>query len=309
VTSLPVIQRPLDNTALSAYMACPREYWYSMYLHRRGAGRSPALAYGSLMHKLLEVYYRTGSPELAEMAGRGWWKEHGVEEEGEYRTLERGVLDFQRYRQKWGASPTAEFAKTVGFPEEPMVEMSANIQGGGLLHPWAVKIDRIIEVGGLHYVQDHKTTSRLDKNYFSGFELSNQMLGYTWAAQQLAPGLRIAGVQINVIHCIKSGTNFEQQFVTFTREQILEWTHNTNAWITRLAREIEAWEERHSNWLEHSGDPADYPFPVGHFGDNGCSRKFGLCGYHDLCSKAPSFRYRALQQLPLNPWNPLEVDE
>lgn len=303
---LPFINRPLDNTALQAYMACPREYWLSMVQHRRGAGLSPALAYGSAMHHALEHHYKTdGNADLVELIVRQKWENHGSSDD--YRTLERVLLDYQKYRKHYGERPSKEPAKTVGWPTHPMVELSSNALGGGLIHPWAVKIDRIIEMGGLGYVEDHKTTSRLDKNYFKSFELSNQMMGYVHVAQQLVPSLKIVGVRINVIHCLKEKTNFERMLLTFSPDQMSEWVENTNQWMARLNEDSRGWVNEQDYAELEARSPR---WPVAHFGDNGCSRKYGLCGYHRVCSVSSRIRHEMLEnEFPVHPWNPLEADD
>lgn len=299
---LPGIERPLDNTALATYMACPREYYMAMVLHRRSdGGASPALTYGKAMHTALEVRYKGGNREVVEFAVRSKWQDHGAE--GDYRTLERVLLDYRKYCEKWGETPDHEQGKTVGYPDEPMVEMSVDAMSSGLVHPYAGKIDRIIELGGLYYVEDHKTTSRLDRNYYRSFELSQQMMGYTFLAQQLMPSLKIVGVRLNVIHCIKTATNFERQLFTWTREQLAEWVENTSQWMHRLSADSLRWQE--------AGEPgADgFRWPLAHFGDNGCARKYGMCSYHPVCSVAPPFRHRRLEEIGINPWNPLETED
>lgn len=294
---LPGINRPLDNTALSMYMTCPREYYFGMVLHRRAGGLSPALAYGRAWHLALEHHYRTGGQaDLVELFVRQKWQDHGAVDD--YRTLERVLLDYKRYRERWGADPSREDGKTVGWPVQPMVEVQSNTMSGGLVHSYTVKIDRIIELNSLGYVEDHKTTSRLDRNYWTQFELSNQMMGYVFQAQQLAPSLRIVGVRINVCHVLKTGTNFERQLFTYTPDQLREWVRNTNYWMQRLNADALSWE--------HLGDGE---YPVAHFGENGCSRKYGMCSYHHACSRSARMRQTILDnEYPLNPWNPLEVD-
>lgn len=308
MSSLPVIQpgeglpnilRPLDNTALSAYMACPREYYLGMVQHRRGGGLSPALAYGKAIHTALETHYKTGGNSgIVEMMVRKRWENH--ESADDYRTLDRVLLDYDRYVKKYGGDPSKEEGKTVGWPTQPMVELSTNAMGGGLIHPWAVKIDRIIELGGLGYVEDHKTTSRLDKNFYKGFELSNQMMGYVHVAQQLVPSLRIVGVRINVIHALKTGTNFERMLFTFSPDQMAEWVTNVNEWMRRVDHDSAIWAQQ---------DVAR-PWPVAHYGDNGCSRKYGMCQYHRVCSISSRIRQEVLEQeFPVKPWNPLDIED
>lgn len=305
---LPGIERPLDNTALSQYMTCPREYYYGMVLHRRGEGLSPSLAYGKAWHVALETHYKSGGDrELTRFMVQASWQEHGVE--GDYRTLERCLLDYDRYREKWGADPAREVGRTLGYPEHPMVEISTDAAGEGLIHSYVGKIDRIIEDQGLLFVEDHKTTSRLDSNYYRSFDLSNQMMGYTYLAQKLLPGEKVVGVRINLAHVIKTGTKFERQLFTFTREQIAEWVDNTNQWMLRLSADSQRWASNYD--FEHGdGMPqASQQWPLGHFGTNGCDRKYGMCAYHRVCSIAPAFRRRILEEIPVHPWNPLEIED
>lgn len=297
---LPVIDRPIDNTALNAYMTCAREFFMSMVLNRRPEGKSIALRYGTLWHTLLEWHYKTGG-DMVEAIARAELSWDG-DEQGDYRTLARLESDYEDYIQKWG-TPDREIGQTIGFPEEPMVEISLNAGDDDLLHPYAGKLDRFVEIEGQVYVEDHKTTSRLDKNYFSQFDLSNQMMGYTFLGQKLLPSRKVVGVRVNVIHTLTKETGFHRQLFTFSDERIREWKQNYNAQVSRVAREYEMWLSGDFTVL---GDGKPIAFP-GHYGDNGCSRKFGLCGYNEVCSRAPRYRQQILEnEYPVNPWNPLE---
>lgn len=288
---LPVIQRPLDNTAVSAYMTCPKEYELGMVRHMRAAGISPALDYGGLWHKMLEVHYKTGGDQdYVRMA----WMKRGMEpvtDPEEHRTPERAWVDYLGYVKKYGA-PQAETGKTVGWPHAPLVEVVSSVMGGGLIHPWTVKIDRIIEVGGLYWVEDHKTTSRFDRNYWKQYENSNQMLGYVYAANLLFPQINIVGTRVNLLHLLKGGSNYEREYFPYSKGLLEEWKDNANHWMQRIAADTES-----GVFLKH-------------FGDNGCSRKFGMCQYHRVCSAAPKIRENKLkEEFTYNPWNPLELDD
>jgi hypothetical protein len=299
-TLLPAIDRPIDNTAMTAYLTCPREYYFSMVRHRRGKGRSPALVFGSAWHKAMEIHYRTGGDAKAvEEAVIMSWEGHDSADD--YRTLNRVLLDYRAYVKQYGM-PHLEGMKTLGYPEEPLVEVAANMTSDDLLHPWAGKLDRFLEdEGSLVYVEDHKTTSRLDKNYFKQFDLSQQMLGYTYLGQQLLPNRKVVGVRINLAHVLTGKTEFHRKLFTFSPERIRDWAANTNIWLQRLALDYEM-----------AGDPerSHLAFP-GHYGDNGCSRKFGMCQYHEVCSVTPRIREQVLvKEFPyIEPWNPLEADE
>jgi hypothetical protein len=292
---LPVIDRPIDNTAMNAYLACPREFHFGYVLHRRGRGRSPALVYGSSWHKAMEWHYKTGGDRnrVIYETTMAW---EGHDDPTDYRTLDRCLLDYDRYRDKFGIPGShADEGTTIGYPEEPLVELATNASALGILHPWAGKLDRIIDLGGLAYVEDHKTTSRLDKNYFRQFDLSNQMMGYTVLGKALFPQLNVVGVRINLAHVLTGKTEFHRELFTFSPSRLEEWTSNMNVWLKRLAKDYE---------MLKAGDPDAFP---GHYGDNGCSRKFGMCGYHPVCSASPRLRQGVLERdYEINVWNPLE---
>jgi hypothetical protein len=292
---LPVIDRPIDNTAMNAYLACPREFHYGYIQHRRGRGRSPALVYGSAWHTVMEWHYKTGGDrnKVIYETTMAW---EGHDDPQDYRTLDRCLLDYDRFRDKYGLPGSAtDDGRTIGYPEEPLVELATNASALGILHPWAGKLDRIIDLGGLAYVEDHKTTSRLDKNYFRQFDLSNQMMGYTVLGKALFPQLNVVGVRINLAHVLTGKTEFHRELFTFSPSRLEEWTANMNVWLKRLAKDYE---------MLAAGDPDAFP---GHYGDNGCSRKFGMCGYHPVCSASPRLRQGVLERdYEINVWNPLE---
>lgn len=287
--ALPVIDRPMDNTALSMYMTCPRKYDFSMRQHRRRTGApSPAIAYGTCWHAGLEAHYKTGGDaDAVFMAMAQAWEDHGKIDD--HRTLDRCWLEYANYLKRWG-TVDEEDARTVGFPESPAVEISANVEWPGALHAYAGKIDRIIELQGQYYVEDHKTTSRMGNYYFSQFELSNQMQGYVWIARMLIPEVKILGVRINA-HCVlKRESKFERQLITFSEDRLQEWAENYNRWIERI-----------SGSYAHEDFPGNY---------SACDGKYGMCQYAEVCSMPPRLRQRVLEQdFEIAPWNPLEALE
>lgn len=317
--NLPVIQRPIDNTALTAYMSCPREYQFGMLEHRRPEGKSAALAGGSFWHYLLEAWYKGNDPDLCIAYAMHRWEDPGVV--GDYRTPERYILVFQDYIKKFGDK---DREITVGWPEDPLVEISAQAQNDRIVHPYAGKIDRPIVEQGLTYAEDHKTTSRLDRNTFSQYENSNQMRGYTWLLQQLLPDYKVVGVRVNLAHITKTKHDFHRRPITYTPDQIREWEVNYNRWAFQIAtdtlanlyEEGGATRDELAELAELNGLPVDLvlfraehgAFPA-HYGDNGCSRKYGLCVYHRVCSAGRHIRERILdQEFKVHPWNPLEVE-
>jgi PD-(D/E)XK nuclease superfamily protein len=286
---LPVIDRPIDNTALSLFMKCPRKYDFAMRRHRRHRGLPPpAISYGAAWHKMMEIHYkRGGDADLVYMALQKAWEDHGKPDD--HRTSDRCWLEYENYVKRYGL-PHEEDAQTVGYPETPLVEISANVIWPGGAHAYAGRIDRIIHHQGQYYVEDHKTTSRMGDYYFKQFENSNQMMGYVWIARQLYPSIKIAGVRINA-HCVlKRESKFRRQTLSFSDERLVYWAENYNKWIGKL-RSAYANDDFPENYSE-------------------CDGKYRMCEYMEVCTMPPKFRDRTLEdEYELFPWNPLEADE
>lgn len=301
----PFIPRSIDNTALQAYMECPRKYYYSMVEHRRRVGPPPPpLAYGTAWHSILEAHYKTGGDANAVVrAAIGSWEQH--DNPDDHRTLERAISAYEAYIGKWGTheEETRSYGKTVGYPENPVVEIPTELWWPGALHPYAGKIDRIFEHQGLFYVEDHKTTSQLGSQYFRQFDPSNQMMGYAWLAQKLT-GLPIAGVRINAHGILKTQNKFERQTVMYSQDRLEEWGRNYNQWIVKINRAMEMLE------MNQVGEPDAVLLAAFPHNFNACAGKYSMCQYVDVCTMPLRVRHRVLEaDFQLAPWDPMAVTE
>lgn len=307
------IQRTIDNTALAAYMRCPREFLYSMLLHRRKKGTPrPALAFGTTWHAILQEHYRTGGDTAAvQRAGIMSWEQH--EDPTDHRTVERALSCYDEYIKKWGdhAAEAKAWGATLGWPEMPVVEEPTELWWEGAAHPYAGKIDRIVVTQGMHIVEDHKTTSALGKTYFRQFDPSNQMMGYAWLAQILT-GAPIAGVRINALGVLKTESKFERQTILFTQDRLIDWTHAYNHWIERINNAIKVAigneppkdeAEMVARLKAASQEDIDRAFP---YNFNACAGKYGPCSYVEVDTMPVKIRTRVLENdFDYAPWNPL----
>jgi hypothetical protein len=236
-----LIGRPIDNTALSAFMRCPSEYHKSMVLHRRTEGKNAALCYGGAWHVAMETHYKSSECSINDLIDQvvlevtEKWEDPG--DPDDYRTLGRLVIEYKKYLRQYGL-PWQEDFKTIGWPENPFVEISGELAVPGARHPYAYKIDRAGKAQSQYLIEDHKTCSRFDKNYFRQFELDNQMMGYA-AMAQLLTGQVIAGVRINchVIH--KNDSIFERRTVSFSQVRLDDWARNLDRWMKTDRRQQE----------------------------------------------------------------------
>lgn len=290
-----LVGRTIDNTALAAYMTCPRKYYYGYVLHRRKGGLpSPALCYGSGWHVALETAYKAQPMDAVDLVdlvrgevGRRW---QGSTDPNDYRTFDRCIVEFEHYLDKYGL-PWLEPARTVGWPDAPLVEIAVELPVPGARHPYTGKLDHIIDANGQFLIEDHKTASQLRSDYFKQFEMDNQMIGYAVLAE-LVTGLPIAGVRINAHIIRKSDSVFERRTIQFTQERLKAWCVNYDHWLERI---------------ENSMMSSEGPFPQNF---SACAGKYGMCTYADVCSMPPRLQQATLEAYyEVNPWNPLEAEE
>jgi hypothetical protein len=295
-----IIGRPMDNTAMTDYMSCPKKYEYGMVQHRRSKGNpSPSLVYGSGWHAAMELHYKAevcSEEDLIDQVRMGvaekWQLSSNV---GDHRTYERCMLEYERYLKKYGL-PWLEEAKTVGWPgESALVEIAVEVPIPGARHPYTGKIDRIYGIHGQLYVEDHKTTSQLRSDFFTQFELHNQMMGYAVDAWVIT-GKVISGVRINAHVVHKNDSIFERRTIMFSQPRLEDWQRNYDYWLDRIEQDMVK---------RQVGDPSAFPRNF-----SACAGKYGMCQYAGVCSMPPSMRQAMLEQDFIDrPWNPLEVAE
>ena len=295
-----LINRPMDNTALAMYMSCPRKFYYGMILNRRSEGApTPALAYGSGWHVAMETHYsapmmaREELYELVEERLADRWQVSSNPDD--YLTFQRCMVEYDKYVSTYGL-PWQEEAKTVGWPDQPLVEIAVELPIPGARHPYTGKIDRIVQINGQYLVQDHKTASQMRADYFKQWHLDNQMIGYAALAQQVT-GLPIAGVNINLHVVRKSDSEFKRETPQFVESRIQDWHRNYDYWLARIENDL----------LELDQGDAASAFPHNFAA---CAGKYGMCQYSTVCSMPPKARQASLEaDFTETPWNPLEAAE
>lgn len=146
---------------------------------------------------------------------------------------------------------------------------------------WSGRIDAIARCGNPNVVRvvDHKTTSIMGDSFMQDFQISNQVLGYVWAARQLWPDLDVSAFCLNAIHFKKptgtgaitdpgprggpSALSFVRGYYEYSPQRLSEWAENclniVSDFIHCLVRDS---FPRHTKW---------------------CFGKYGKCQYHDVC--------------------------
>lgn len=220
----------------------------------------------------------------------------GSTDNSDYRTYDRCLLEYEKYLDRYGL-PWDEEAKTLGWPDSPMVELAIEVPIPGARHPYTGKLDRPIQVSGQYLIEDHKTASQFRADYFKQWELDNQMIGYAVLGEVIT-SLPIAGVRINAHIIHKSDSIFERRTIIFSQQRLKDWARNYDFWLERL-------EESAENATKYGWVEAAYPMNL-----SACAGKYGMCQYAGVCSMPPKLRQPVLEQeFDELPWNPLEIAE
>lgn len=168
---------------------------------------------------------------------------------------------------------------------------------------WSGRIDAIAHCNNAIRVVDHKTTSIAGDQFVQDFQISNQVLGYVWAARQLWPDLAPSGFCLNAIHFKKptgngsitepgprggpSALNFFRAYFDYSEARLNEWSTNCLAIVSDFIHCLVRDQfPRHTKW---------------------CFGKYGKCQYHDVCVQDdPAVRQNLILSDMFKPvtWNP-----
>lgn len=284
----------IDNSSLERFTACPRSAEFSLIRSRERAPGG-ALNFGGAIHKALEELYRHGFGDENFALIQEAFVNHFVtspQPNGEWRSVDYGLTVLQQYRKKYMSDldiyHPASVEQAFSLPlctipveqvwpytcEELLGEAGNNdlVRVNNVHVYWSGKIDLIMQTKDSPLqVWDHKTTSMMGPTFFGDFFLSQQTMGYVWAAKQILE----TSNQINfLVNCLalrkptKTGTaiEFERQLYSYAPEHIEEWTQDVQYLVCDFLTHIaQSYFPKATKW---------------------CFGKFGQCPYHDVCNLA-----------------------
>ncbi len=161
-------ERIWDYTTIDMFQRCRRYYYWRIIRQLDTKTVSPALEFGKSLHDALDVYYTEGL-EKALIKFRETYKDREGEE---IRTNANGIKLLEHYSKVYSHEPF----KIIGKPEVGFVVPLDKVLWGG-------RMDLPIEWDGQLWVMEHKSTSRLDSNFFKQFTLDKQVTSYTIGAE------------------------------------------------------------------------------------------------------------------------------
>lgn len=171
---------------------------------------------------------------------------------------------------------------------KPAVEYSFRVGVGKSLSDGteillAGHLDKLVRFNNQLYVSDVKTTKSVSRQYFSGFDLSHQMTGYTLGGK-LAFQEPVVGVVIDAIELQIGGVKFSRGFTNRTESQLKEY------------RDL----------LGYVGSMAERYYFEDYYPLNTAACMF--CEFKDICRQPPELRHGYLNAWfeRAEAWNPLK---
>jgi hypothetical protein len=278
------------------------------------------------MHAALEVYYKLKSDpdktkvlSLCRQAIDNHYSDAKISFFDEYRTPDFCYESFLLYVLHYAhesltpvtrdSNPLIEFSFSLDLATTSFDTSTFSLYGFGVLtdNPeleaaatgslplqikWTGICDMVAEINGENWLIDHKTSSILSADFFEGFNLAMQPVGYLNAIRQAYPDLNLAGFMVNTLVCrkpTKTGKGFEphRSYHRYPEWLFEEWKSDT----------IHLIEEFLDNLFRNS-------FPKK---TSWCVGKYGKCAYLDVCTMEPQHRLAILNsdQYVDNSWKPV----
>lgn len=166
---------------------------------------------------------------------------------------------------------------------------------------WTGIIDMLAKINDGYYVIDHKTTSILSQDFFDGFEIAMQPVGYYLACKAAFPDLNIKGFLVNVLACRKPVASVTKSGRPTTSKpfEALRRQYNYSDWhAEEFKRDALALIEELFANVQAGFFPRKTQWCIG---------KYGKCPFFDVCSLPPESRASMLASdiYVNNTWKPI----
>lgn len=248
----------INNSSLSIIQECPRKAYYKLHRELRGTGMSPALVFGSAIHKALETFYSGTADER--VLPTNFKKNIEIMEGAELpnekdNLLYRATRDFIEEARPLSNLPSEDkrsistgiwilghyFTTYIDDPYTVMVGESGPMtelfleaiiyDSDDLQITLFGTIDVILQnlANGQVLIADHKTSSMVGNDFYNRLKPNHQYTGYVYLAQTCL-GLTTDKFLVNCLQVKPkpktsrgSGPHFPRQITTRSPEDIGEF--------------------------------------------------------------------------------------
>jgi hypothetical protein len=259
----------LDATILSTAMSCARltDLRFNQHLQAKD-GKSKSLETGSIVHTILENYYRS----VIDGKSRNDAIAIGMASGRTY--VETDVNNADDKEIEWTFTTMEQYFEH--YKNDSWTPLEVEVTKGSVLYEddeirvlWKAKLDVMVDTNQGIYPVDHKTMKQRRETV----SLNNQFMG-----QCILSNTR--GVIINKIgfqSSLKPADKFQRVLIPYTADRLMEWQ---SIILPHWAKQIAMWNE------------------TGYFPPNftHCENKYGICQFRDHCEADRQMREEVLKQ-------------
>lgn len=288
----------IDNSMRSAFVQCPRKWYWSNIRRLRPQGTNIHLHAGGTFARALEVgrkafFERKLKPDEARAeslrAAYLHWGDTEAPEGRENKSIENIALALDSYYDEYpfGQDPIIPYVAPNG---QAAVEFSGAfplnethpVTGNPLLY--AIRFDMLGLYNDNLFVVDEKTASSLGQQWTNNWTLDSQFTGYCAGAR--AFGYPLAGAIIRGIGLLKTKIT-HQQAIIYRPDWVID------RWLEQLHRDVRRMK---ALWAE-----GYYDYAL----DKSMCNSYGGCAFIRLCD-SPQPESWVEQYYEYNDWDPLK---
>ena len=267
----------VDNYALSEFRTCPRKFQHRIAQALVPGGMAVStesikipdspLLFGIAVHKALDTLFME---EHLPSALDAFLEAYQPVPEDPKRTPGRGVRLIENYAKRWmkedniynTVDSELYFESSLGHIDIDGTEWE--IRYGGL-------IDKILSDNTNLICMDHKTSTWESQYLVPSYTLSNQFVGYIWAAQQIPEYSKVNNFIVDVLLMSPKNDSFFRSSLSMNETILAEWKRGIEVTCAQILR------MHYDNF---------YPM----YGKDACTSWNRLCPYFDICSASHGFR-------------------
>lgn len=262
----------IDSSKVTAFITCPRKYFYKYILGWVGEDISVHLVFGEgwhrAMEKLLKEGYTTDAVHSAYSAFLEYYRRYftKMEDANFFPKAPSSVVPalieyIERYRE-------SDRNMEVLYTE---ISGTAPIGEDRVIH---FRMDGVVKREEGIVCLEHKTGSRLTGNWGDQWTLKVATGTYMHVLNCLYSPEEVYGLIINGAIFRKSGNDFVRFPIRKNNEMMNQWLWNVNHWIDLIEWNMKELESSSEN------DDILYAFPLN---PESCTKWGRMCPFHDFC--------------------------
>lgn len=316
-----------DNTKLSCYKTCPRQFYFRHVRNWRREGNSAAISFGLSWHAAMDIIWglagKKSDDQVVALAYHKFletWQEEGFKHPDD--------MDFDELEKLAPRTPMIAAEMLVHYLAKRK-DFILNSEIVAIEQPFAIplypdddcrefyigRIDKVVRNNGRIFPIEHKTTSmyqgrapdhRLKPDYIEQWSLNAQVDGYlNTTAMNYGKELKAIYVDAALVH---KKTHNVFQFIPIERAltQMDAWLFDARDWVARVNFDMDRLREVRET--DKAMEDITY-LPAFPRNTESCQGKYNqTCSYFDLCRFWDNPEEHTLPEKFIEEeWNPFEL--